>query len=152
MLRPLLTTDRTIAKGHRHFELPSAVQFRRMPNVHISHDLRRWIHPQDATPEFDAKSNVPTSFRDFECPTTRTDENTRRELFEEMKSTAEGNASQRQNLPTGSLCPPEPSHNHPRWKREARRISLSQTLSQLYSTIKMRREMTRLTAKRSRFR
>lgn len=56
----------------------------------IRYDQQRWTLLHGARPQFDVKPNGPASLKDCKCPTTRTHDNTRRQLFEEADTLSKG--------------------------------------------------------------
>lgn len=102
-------------------------------NAFISHSQQRWSHIHGDTTQIDAKTNGPTSHRDWKSSTTRMDENTSHEILEETENTSRMNGSRRRNWAVRSICPLRPSRI-PSSLRRKRSISLLGTLSQQHST------------------
>lgn len=62
-LRPVLTTDRSIAKEHHCSEFQACHDFAKYGSVCISRKQQRRTHLHGGTPELDAKLNGPTGLR-----------------------------------------------------------------------------------------
>lgn len=95
----------------------------------ISHEPQRRTHVHRATPEFNAKSNGPTSLGDCKCPIARTDENTCCKLFEETGNTLERNDDRRWKWLIRNPFPPGPNHNHPPEEQKEEDKSLADTVA-----------------------